>query len=249
MKYLSHLVAFVGLLSLHVLSHAVGTTLEPMPPALETRFALSALPPALRDDASVYVLDPKKGYVLARRGNSGLSCVVQRTVWEMNDYRDDIYIPICYDAAGTSTYLQVIMDAAAMRARGMDSPSLKQEIERRWANKTYKVPAKAGVSYMVAPIQRTIGPPDLKVHTLSMPHLMPYAPGVTNEDIGAAPDLADPASLHWPFIDRQGNSEQSYLIHMLGAAEREKILRDEQTLVAALCSYRDVLCLQTETKE
>ena len=37
---------------------ATETTIEPMPAELETRFALSALPPALRDKATVYVLDP-----------------------------------------------------------------------------------------------------------------------------------------------------------------------------------------------
>jgi hypothetical protein len=38
---------------------------------------------------------------------------------------------------------------------------------------------------MVAPIMRTVGPPDLKVRTMAMPHVMFYAPHVTNEDIGA----------------------------------------------------------------
>ena len=33
-------------------------SLEPMPRALEVRFALSALPPSLRDGATVYVLEP-----------------------------------------------------------------------------------------------------------------------------------------------------------------------------------------------
>ena len=68
-----------------------GTTIEPMPPQLETRFALSALPPALRDRASVYLLDPGKGYHLTRQGTSGVTCLVERTVWEWVDYRNDIY--------------------------------------------------------------------------------------------------------------------------------------------------------------
>jgi hypothetical protein len=222
------------------------TALGAMPPQLETRFALSALPPALRERASIYLLDPTKGYRLAREGTSGVACIVQRTVWEMADFRDDIYIPLCYDAVGTTTYLKVIMDAAALRAQGMGPDALKSEIARRWKNKTYQAPQKAGVSYMVAPMQRTIGPPDLKVRTLSMPHLMPYAPGITNEDIGAAPDLNDRASLHWPFIDKQGNAEQSYLIHLLGETEKAKILADEKALIDDLCAYRDLLCLNRD---
>src|SRR5690348_3371665 len=56
--------------------------IEPMPPALEVRFALSALPPALRSVATVYRLDVTQGYVLARRGTSGVACLVQRAAWE-----------------------------------------------------------------------------------------------------------------------------------------------------------------------
>jgi len=224
-------------------SEATETTIERMPAELETRFALSALPPALRAKATVYLLDPKKGYYLSRQGTSGVTCLVERTAWEMADFRHDIYIPRCYDAVGTKTYLKVIMDAATLRAQGMGPVALKVEIERRWKNKTYKVPEKAGLSYMVAPVQRTVGPPDLKVHTLSMPHLMPYAPGVTNEDIGAAPDLSDHSTLRWPFIDKQGNAETSYLIQMVGEAEKAKILADEKDLLRDLCAHRDVLCL------
>lgn len=43
--------------------------LERMPKALEVRFALSALPPHLRDAATSYVLDPDKGYILDRKGS------------------------------------------------------------------------------------------------------------------------------------------------------------------------------------
>jgi hypothetical protein len=217
--------------------------IEPMPEDLEMRFALAAAPPPLRQEATVYVLDPAKGFRLAREGSSGVTCLVQRTVWELGTDRDDIYIPLCYDAAGTRTYLQVIMDAAALAAEGLGAADLKAEIAGRWADGTYTVPDKPGLSYMIAPVFRTVGPPDLAVRTMAMPHLMFYAPGVTNADLGAKPDLADYASLAWPFIDRQGNNEQSYIIQMLGVAEKAAILAAEKDLVDDLCAYRDVLCL------
>ena len=221
------------------------TTIEPMPAKLETQFALSAVPPALRDRASVYLLDPKKGYYLSKQGTSGVTCIVQRTDWEMEDFRNDIYFPLCYDAAGTKTYLKTIMDAAALRAQGMSPAALKAEIEKRYEDKTYKIPEKAGLSYMVGPLMRTEGPPDMKVHTMAMPHLMFYAPYVTNEDIGAVPDISNPATLLYPFMDKHtdGNEEQSYMIQLIGEAEKAKILVDEKPLIEALCAYRDVLCL------
>lgn len=219
------------------------TDLEAMPAELETRFALSALPPALRDQATVYLLDPATGYRLARKGSNGQECLVQRTVWELADFRNDIYFPLCYDAAGAGTYLKVIREAAALRAQGLDAAALKATITRRWQDRTYGVPSRPGLSYMVGPIMRTAGPPDMAVHTMAMPHLMFYAPHARNEDIGATPDLADPATLRYPFVDRQGIGEQSYFIQMMGEAEKAHILEQEKELVQALCGYREVLCL------
>jgi len=222
---------------------ATDMVLEPMPAKLEIQFALSAAPPGLRDRATVYLLDPKKGYQLSRQGTNGVTCIVERTAWELSDFRDDIYIPLCYDAVGAKTYLKFIMDAAALRAQGVSAGALKAEIEKRYRDKTYEVPEKPGLSYMVAPIMRTIGPPDMKVHSMAMPHLMFYAPFITNEDIGAVPDLSVHASLLYPFIDKQGNAEQSYMIQLIGEAEKAKILTDEKELLDELCAYRGVLCL------
>lgn len=219
------------------------TPLTPMPEALETRFALSALPPALRDAATVHVLDPATGYRIARRGTSGLECLVQRTAWEHGELRDDIYIPLCYDAVGARTYLKVIVDTAALRASGTGADALKAQVQARFADGTYRAPEKTGVSYMVAPVMRTLGPPDMEIHTMAMPHLMYYAPGIGNADIGAKPDLADPATLIYPLIDRQGNDEQSYIVQLLGETEKAKILADEQELLHELCAHDDVLCL------
>lgn len=233
----------IALIGLTAPGNAADTVLEQMPAQLETRYALSALPPALRAKASVYLLDPKKGYALSRQGTSGIECLVERTAWEHADFRNDIYIPLCYDAAGLKGHFKAIIDSAALRAQGSGPDALKAEIEKRWANGTYQAPQKPGLSYMVSPVMRTIGPPDLKVDTMAMPHLMFYAAGLTNDDIGAVPNFADWASLLNPFIDRQGHDAQSYMIQMIGEAEKAKILADEKELVRDLCAHRDVLCL------
>jgi hypothetical protein len=220
-------------------SQATETTIELMPAQLETQFALSALPPAMRDQATVYLLDPKKGYQLSRQGTSGVTCLVERTAWEQADFRNDIYVPLCYDAEGSKTFLKVIMDVATLRIQGMSPVALKAEIENRYKNKAYKVPERAGLSYMVAPIMRTWMLPDWQVHTMPMPHLMFYASNVKNEDIGAVPN----SSLLYPFIFKEGIAEQSYMIQLIGEAEKAKIMDDESRLLEDLCAYRDVLCL------
>jgi hypothetical protein len=224
-------------------------TIEAMPAKLETQFALSAVPPALRETASVYLLDPNQGYSLSKQGTSGVACIVQRTEWEMADYRNDIYYPVCYDAAGAKTYLKSIMDAAALRAQGLSPAALKTEMQKRFRDKTYRAPQKVGLSYMVGPLMRTIGPPDMKVHTMAMPHLMFYAPGVSNEDIGAKPDFNNHASLMYPFLDQHtaSSGEESYIIQLMGETEKAKIVAAEKPLLDELCAYRDVLCLKPAT--
>ncbi|MBS0217423.1 MAG: hypothetical protein JSR63_04490 [Proteobacteria bacterium] len=224
-------------------AHADETRLTPMPSQLETRYALSALPPALRDGATVWLLDPAKGYRLSRKGTNGVDCLVERTVWEWKELRDDVFVPMCYDKAGSGTLLKVIMDVATMRAGGKDAAAIKTEVERRYRAKVYHAPSKTGLSYMVAPLMRAKGPPDFALHTMAMPHLMFYAPGVTNADIAAKPDLADPSSLQWPFVDQQGNAAQSYFIQLVGETEKAKILANEKQLVDDLCTWNRVLCL------
>ena len=230
--------SFVSLIAISAFAQTE-TTNEQMPAKLETQFALSALPPAMRDQATVYLLDPKKGYQLSRQGMSGVTCLVERTAWEQADFRNDVYVPLCYDAAGSKSFLKVIMDVATLRIQGMSAVTLKAEIENRYKNKTYKVPERAGLSYMVAPVMRTWMMPDWQVHTMPMPHLMFYAPNMKNEDIGALPN----SSVLYPFVFKEGIAEQSYMIQLTGEAEKAQILADEKTLLGDLCAYRDVLCI------
>src|ERR1035437_3287415 len=75
--------------------------LEPLPRDLEVQLALSALPPHLRDNATVYVLNPDKGFEVARQGTNGFHAFVARTgddsfrgSWPLTKYRADILYPI-----------------------------------------------------------------------------------------------------------------------------------------------------------
>src|ERR1035438_6883256 len=88
--------------------------LEPLPRDLEIQLALSALPPHLRDNATVYVLNPDKGFEAARTGTNGFHALVARTgddtfrgTWPLKEYRDDILYPISFDDAGVKAQMQV----------------------------------------------------------------------------------------------------------------------------------------------
>src|SRR5258708_22030028 len=92
--------------------------LEPLPRDLEIQLALSALPPHLRDNATVYVLNPEKGFEVARKGTNRFHALVARTgddtfrgSWPFTKYRDDILYPISFDDAGAEPQLQVFVGA------------------------------------------------------------------------------------------------------------------------------------------
>ncbi len=63
--------------------------LEKMPVDLETDFALSSLPPHLREQATVYLLDPAKGYYISKQGTNGFPAMVIRTEREWEAFTAD----------------------------------------------------------------------------------------------------------------------------------------------------------------
>ncbi|TMI77736.1 MAG: hypothetical protein E6H10_18425, partial [Bacteroidetes bacterium] len=92
--------------------------LQKWPVDLETDFALSALPPHLRSEATVYLLEPNKGFYIGRQGTNGFVCFVSRTEWEWADFRNDLATPISFDPEGAKTIVPVFLDVAALRASG-----------------------------------------------------------------------------------------------------------------------------------
>lgn len=215
--------------------------LDQFPVSLEVRYALSALPPALREKAAVYVLDPAKGYVLEREGSNGQSCFVGRTEWKFADYRNDVFDPICYDAQGANQ-MRVWFDVAELRVKGVAPEAMKHEIQNRFRTGEYKAPDRPGFSYMTAPVHRTYMSLDPKdkdsVMTMSMPHVMYYAPAVANPEVGGMPC---PPCAPYPFVFEAG--PHGYFIQRLGESESAKIVADEARLLKDLCEYRSFLCL------
>ena len=218
--------------------------LERMPEALEVRFALSAAPPHARNNATTYILDPGKGYVLSHQGTNGVSCIVVRSDWQFTKepFRDGIFWAVCYDGEGSKTLLQDYLQAAELRARGLDAKQVHEQVTKRFGTADYPNPARVGVSYMLAPVMRgyTRGPEPM---TMNMPHYMFYAPNVKNSDIGG-----NGFSKQYPFVLSMHPGRDDYIILLVGEAEKEKILADSKELLADLCSYRDSLCTTAATR-
>ena len=236
---------------------------EPLPLDLEIQLALSALPPHLRDNANVYVLNPDKGFEIARHGTNGFHAFVARTgddtfrgFWPLKQYRDDILYPISFDEAGTKAQMRVFFDAAQMQAKGTPPEELKKMIQQRYKANYYKAPERAGVSYMLSPILRTYVNPDQNedVATANVPHVMYYAPNVSAQDIGAA--TPTPEQLHYfsehgrwpdtPYPILILHGPHGYMVQFGGAVERDSITEEYKDMLARLCKIKDVWCLPSK---
>ena len=227
----------------------VTNKIEPLPRDLEIQLALSALPPHLRDNATVYILNPDKGFEVARKGTNGFHAFVARTgddtfrgSWPFTKYRDDILYPISFDAAGAKEPMRVFFDAAEMQAKGTPPDELKKIIKERFKTGYYKAPERAGISYMLSPILRTYYNPEASgeesdsVLTMNYPHVMYYAPNVSNEDIGGG----KPAGMY-PFVIMPG--PHGYFIQPIDLTERAAITKEYEEMLARLCKIKKVWCL------
>lgn len=226
-------------------SHAQQTTdwkLSKMPAGLETDYALSALPPHLRAGATVYLLDPDKGYYIGRPGTNGFICYLGRTDWEWAKFRNDLVTPIGFDPEGARTMFPVDRDVAAMRASGLFSAQqIKDSVISRIQHGVYIAPARAGISYMLAPVMRvhTGDPGDETVETMQMPHYMFYAPYITDADAGTLPPSAtEPfVSNTGSYVMGAGKGPHGFIIMAASEQTRVKILGEQKELLKRLAEY------------
>src|SRR5216683_1703238 len=200
-----------------------GNKIEPLPRDLEIQLALSALPRHLRDSATVYVLNPDKGFEVARKG--------------------------------TNAQMRVFFDAAEMQAKGTPPEKLKEIVQDRYKANYYKAPERTGVSYMLSPILRTYVNPDANdlVATAIVPHVMHYAPNVSNEEVGGANPSREELryfSEHGQWLDSPSpfvilHGPHGYFIQFLGVTERAAIDKEYEGMLAQLCKIKDQWCLPT----
>jgi hypothetical protein len=223
----------------------VTNKIEPLPRDLEMQLALSALPPHLRDQATVYVLNPDKGFEVARLGTNGFHAFVARTgddacrgSWPLTAYRDDILYPISFDKTGAKAQMRVFFDAAEMQAKRTPPGELKKIMKDRLKTGYYKAPERAGVSYMLSPILRTYFNPEEndRVVTMNYPHVMYYAPDVSNEDMGGGK-----LGGMYPFVIMPG--PLGYIIQPIDLTERAAINKEYEEMLARLCKIKEVWCL------
>jgi hypothetical protein len=112
---------------------------------------------------------------------------------------------------------------------------------------------------MLSPILRTYTNPDQDENavTANIPHVMYFAPNLSNEDVGGA--MPKPEEFHYlmehrhwpgtvyPFVILHG--PHGYTIQFLGTEEREALTKQYEGMLAQLCKIKEVWCLPTSKGE
>jgi hypothetical protein len=141
----------------------------------EIALALSACPPFVASRAGVYVLE-KAGYVKIRESQNGFTALVQHSVPAAVE-------PQCMDAEGTRTFLHRMLMVAELRARGLNSDEVKRAVADAFAKGALQAPSRSGVDYMLS--TENVLPDEKGVLAHFPPHVMFYAPYLTNADFGS----------------------------------------------------------------
>ena len=167
----------------------------------EIALAESAGPAEVARHAAIYVLG-KTGYVKARDGENGFTCLVVR------DTPLDI-APVCHDPEGTRTVVPRLLAEAKLRAEGKTEDEILRAIHEGIASGDYAFPRRVGIAYMLS--TENAGLVDGRmIHPL--PHVMLYAPFVRMSDIGARPsDLFHP---DLPAVLSEGQFNAYVIIHV-----------------------------------
>jgi hypothetical protein len=147
----------------------------------EIALALAAAPQALRQDAGVYVLTPS-GFVSARASHNGFTCIVNRD-GPGNEK------PTCYDAVGTKRILPVDVMVGGLLLKGVPQATIEAQVLAGYRSGLYHVADRLGVAYMLSDHNWDHDPSTGKTIVFP-PHVMFYAPYLTNKDIGSKGDFA-----------------------------------------------------------
>jgi hypothetical protein len=158
-----------------VAGDADGKTPALMDRQQETALALSACPPMVAGKAAVYVLD-KSGYVKIRDSQNGFTAIVQHSMPTSQE-------PQCMDTEGARTFLPRMLKVAELRAQGKRPDEIRGIIADAVAKGDLQPPRRAGVDYMLSTENRV---PDTKGGVEHFPpHVMFYAPYLTNAELGS----------------------------------------------------------------
>jgi hypothetical protein len=177
----------------------------------EIALALSSCPASVANKAAVYVLE-KSGYVKVRESQNGFTAIVQHALPNSQD-------PQCMDAEGTRTFLPRYLKVAELRAQGKSPEEIRRFVADAFAKGIFQAPTRPGVDYMLSKENLT---PNAKGGVVPFPpHVMFYAPYLTNADLGVAGTLGPDGNPVGPAFVAGEGSPHALIIVPVGEHQSE----------------------------
>jgi hypothetical protein len=153
----------------------IGQPIPLMNQEREIALALSSCPSTLAEKAGVYVLEAS-GYVKVRESQNGFTAIVQHSVPGAQE-------PQCVDVEGALSILPRILKVAELRAQGKSPDEIRSFVAEAFAKGIFQPPRRVGIDYMLS--TENVVPDDHGVIAHFPPHVMFYAPFMTNADFGS----------------------------------------------------------------
>lgn len=153
-----------------------------LPRAEQLALLATAAPPVVVRNATLYVQD-EHGYVLAREGTNGFSCIIQRGT------NGQSAIPRCDDRAGAEALYPTYFLLERMRARGRTVREYRDSLAAGFESKRFRNPVHGSFSYMYSTSAYFVN--DDGQRFAFTPHVMINWPGCRPEDVG----VGSPAEL------------------------------------------------------
>ncbi len=173
----------------------------------EIALALSACPASVANKAAVYVLG-KPGYVKIRDSQNGFTAIVQHSLPTSRE-------PRCMDAEGTRTHLPRLLKVAEWRAQGKSREEIDRLVADAFAKGVFRAPTRPGVDYMLS--TENLVPNKMGAVVPFPPHVMFYAPYLTNADLGTDDDLGPDGNPKGPAFVAGDGTPHALIIVPLGA--------------------------------
>lgn len=202
----------VGFALVFVINAMWAQVSDPDAIAKEVRLARSAAPQTISAGASVYIF-VHGNYILSDKGSNGFTCLVLRDGDPSSRY------PVCLDAEWTRCELPEYLKEAELRNAGMPEEKIEVELDRMRREGSFPNPKRSGIAYMASREMR--GMYALVKNGKIQPHVMIYAPGVTNSQIGVT-DVNGARREHIPFAANEGKPNAHILCPMMTYADGTK---------------------------
>jgi hypothetical protein len=175
----------------------------PMERQKEIALALSSCPASVSSKAAVYVLG-ESGYVRVRDSQNGFTAIVEHG-------RPTSQEPQCMDAEGTRTFLPRILKMAELRAQGKSREEINRFVADAFASGVFQPPIRPGVIYMLSTENLPVADEEKSIVAPYPPHLMFFAPYLTNADLGSDGNPAGPA-----FVINEGSPHALIIVPVGG---------------------------------